>query len=95
MLFLGSILVLILLSHLQKVGAIGVVETWSLVALALAGCVAAFAWDFWPSKKCPLCSSKMRRERVRPENPSPPSEVAMVLCCQGCKVYVDLKVSGM
>jgi hypothetical protein len=92
-LFVGSITMLILLSILQKNHHIGPFGTYAMLLLAIAGIVALFAWDFWPSKNCPQCYSKMLRRRIRPANPTPASEEAMILCCPHCKTYFDLKVS--
>jgi hypothetical protein len=92
-LFVGSIAILMLISMLQSSRHIGTIGTWVLLMMAVVGFIALFAWDFWPSKCCPNCKAPMKKCRIRPAHPSPPAEEAMILSCQHCKTYIDLKVS--
>lgn len=92
-LFVVIFCVLCLLGRLQENGRIGTVGTYAMIALALAGLMGLVMWDFSPSRHCPDCHAKMKRRRIRPKTPSPPSEEGMILCCNRCKTYIDLKVS--
>lgn len=89
----SSVALFICGADLQKSDRIGAVGVLVILAFAVAGFIALFVWDFWPSRRCPECHDKMKRCRIRPENPSPASEEAMVLSCDRCKTYVDLNVS--
>ena len=91
--FVSSIAILVLISMLQSRGHLGTLGSLALLMMAAAGFIALFAWDFWPSRCCPNCKAPMKKCRVRPTQPSPPSEEAMILSCHNCKTYMDLKVS--
>lgn len=90
-LFLGAVLMAILTAKLQAKGLLGAAGTYAMIAAAAAAMVGVFTWNFWPHKTCPQCGVKMRGRKVRPKHQK---GRAMILCCERCKLFIDLGVSG-
>lgn len=90
-LFVGAILILFALSELQKRGLLNHAGTYTLIAADFAAWVGVFTWNFWPRKTGPECGTKMRGRNVRPKNQK---GRVMILCCDRCKLFIDLGIHG-